>query len=380
MNFELTEEQKQLQEKVRTFAEEVIKPQAYEIDKEGKFPEEIFKQMGELGFMGIPFSKEYGGQGGDTMSYVLAAKEIGKACGSTGLSYCAALSLGATPIETYGTEEQKQKYLRPIAEGKSLGAFGLTERDAGSDAGGTKTSASLDGDEYVINGEKYFVTNANYAQTITVTAITDYLSNGRKVVSSIIVPTDAEGVTISTEYDKMGVRGSDTARVTLENVRVPKENLLGNKEHGFKQFLTAIDGGRVAMAALGLGIAEAALEKSLAYAKERKQFGKPIADFQAIQFKLADMAMEIELAKNMICKAAWLKDTGQPFATEASYAKLFASEMAFRAAHQASQIHGGYGYIREFEIERLLRDAKVLEISEGTSEIQRVLIAKHLGC
>ncbi|HLQ74357.1 MAG TPA: acyl-CoA dehydrogenase family protein [Bacillota bacterium] len=380
MNFELTEEQKDIQQKVKEFAEEVIKPRALDIDREGKFPEDIFKQMGELGFMGIPFSKEYGGQGGDTLSYALAVREIGKVCASTGLSYCAALSLGATPIEQFGTEEQKQTYLRPIAEGKSLGAFGLTERDAGSDASATKTSASKKDDAYILNGEKYFVSNANYSQTIIVTAISDFRATGEKVVSSIIVPTDSEGVTISTEYDKMGVRGSDTARVTLENVSVPEENLLGDKEHGFRQFFSAIDGGRIAMAALGLGIAEAALEKSLAYAKERKQFGRTISNFQAIQFKLADMAMEVELAKNMICKAAWLKDSGKKFAKEASFAKLFASEAAFRAAHQASQIHGGYGYMREYEIERLLRDAKVLEISEGTSEIQRVLISKHLGC
>src|SRR5699024_7638217 len=372
--------QKDIQQKVKEFAEEVIKPRALDIDREGKSPEDIFKQMGELGFMGIPFSKEYGGQGGDTLSYALAVREIGKVCASTGLSYWAALSLGATPIEQFGTEEQKQTYLRPIAEGKSLGAFGLTERDAGSDASATKTSASKKDDAYILNGEKYFVSNANYSQTIIVTAISDFRATGEKVVSSIIVPTDSEGVTISTEYDKMGVRGSDTARVTLENVSVPEENLLGDKEHGFRQFFSAIDGGRIAMAALGLGIAEAALEKSLAYAKERKQFGRTISNFQAIQFKLADMAMEVELAKNMICKAAWLKDSGKKFAKEASFAKLFASEAAFRAAHQASQIHGGYGYMREYEIERLLRDAKVLEISEGTSEIQRVLISKHLGC
>jgi len=365
---------------VRDFAENVIKPRAIEIDTEAKFPIDIFDQMGELGLMGIPFPEKYGGSNGDTISYALAVEEIGKVCASTGLSYAAAVSLGATPIYAFGTDEQKEKYLKPLAEGKALGAFGLTEPNAGSDAGGTQTTAVADGDEFVINGEKCFITNASYAQTIIITAVTGKDDRGKNIISALIVPTDATGVSITSNYDKMGVRGSDTAEVVLDNVRVPKSYLLGDPQAGFKQFLSTLNGGRISIAALGLGIAQASLDRSLAYAKERKQFGKPLTDFQAIQFKLADMAMEVELSRNMIYKAAWLKDQGKPFAKEAAYAKLFATETAFRCADQAVQIHGGYGYMREYEVERFLRDAKLLEIGEGTSEIQRLVIARQLGC
>lgn len=365
---------------VRDFAENVIKPRAIEIDTEAKFPIDIFDQMGELGLMGIPFPEKYGGSNGDTISYALAVEEIGKVCASTGLSYAAAVSLGATPIYAFGTDEQKEKYLKPLAEGKALGAFGLTEPNAGSDAGGTQTTAVADGDEFVINGEKCFITNASYAQTIIITAVTGKDDRGKNIISALIVPTDAIGVSITSNYDKMGVRGSDTAEVVLDNVRVPKSYLLGDPQAGFKQFLSTLNGGRISIAALGLGIAQASLDRSLAYAKERKQFGKPLTDFQAIQFKLADMAMEVELSRNMIYKAAWLKDQGKPFAKEAAYAKLFATETAFRCADQAVQIHGGYGYMREYEVERFLRDAKLLEIGEGTSEIQRLVIARQLGC
>ncbi|MFC4557247.1 acyl-CoA dehydrogenase family protein, partial [Virgibacillus kekensis] len=373
MNFELTKEQAMIKKMVRDFAEDVIKPRAVEIDTEAKFPEDIFSQMGELGLMGIPFPEEYGGSGGDTISYALAVEEVGKVCGSTGLSYAATVSLGASPIYYFGTEEQKQNYLKPIAEGKTLGAFGLTEPNAGSDAGGTKTTAVEDGNEYVINGEKCFITNANYSNTITVTAVTGKDDRGKNIISAIIVPTDAEGVSIASNYDKMGVRGSDTCEIVLDNVRVPKENLLGDPEKGFKQFLHTLDGGRISIAALGVGIAQASLDKALQYAQERKQFGKSISSFQAIQFKLADMAMETELARNMVHKAAWLKDNNQPFSREAAYAKLYATETASRAANQAIQIHGGYGYMREYEVERYLRDAKLLEIGEGTSEVQRLV-------
>ncbi|HLR73919.1 MAG TPA: acyl-CoA dehydrogenase family protein [Virgibacillus sp.] len=380
MNFELTNEQKMIRDMVRDFAENVIKPRAIEIDTEAKFPIDIFDQMGELGLMGIPFPEKYGGSNGDTISYALAVEEIGKVCASTGLSYAAAVSLGATPIYAFGTDEQKEKYLKPLAEGKALGAFGLTEPNAGSDAGGTQTTAVADGDEFVINGEKCFITNASYAQTIIITAVTGKDDRGKNIISALIVPTDATGVSITSNYDKMGVRGSDTAEVVLDNVRVPKSYLLGDPQAGFKQFLSTLNGGRISIAALGLGIAQASLDRSLAYAKERKQFGKPLTDFQAIQFKLADMAMEVELSRNMIYKAAWLKDQGKPFAKEAAYAKLFATETAFRCADQAVQIHGGYGYMREYEVERFLRDAKLLEIGEGTSEIQRLVIARQLGC
>ncbi|GGA62127.1 acyl-CoA dehydrogenase family protein [Ornithinibacillus halotolerans] len=380
MDFNLTKEQEMIRKMVRDFAEKVIKPRTIEIDTEAKFPVDIFEQMGELGFLGIPFPEEYGGSGGDTLSYAIAVEEIGRVCGSTGLSYAAAVSLGASPIYYFGTEEQKKEFLTPLASGKALGSFGLTEPNAGSDAGGTKTTAVIDGDDYIINGEKCFITNASYAKTLIVTAVTGKNEKGRNIISAIIVPTNAEGVTITSNYDKMGVRGSDTAEIVLDNVRVPRKNLLGDEKKGFSQFLYTLDGGRISIAALGLGIAQASLDKALKYAKERKQFGKSISNFQAIQFKLADMAMEVELSRNMVYKAAWLKDQNKPFTKESAYAKLFATETAFRAANQAIQIHGGYGYMREYEVERYLRDAKLLEIGEGTSEVQRLVIARQLGC
>jgi len=379
MNFELTKEQQMIKEMVADFAKTVIQPRAIEIDKSATFPEDIFKQMGELGLLGIPFPEEYGGSDGDTISYALAVEEIGKACGSTGLSYAAAVSLGATPIYLFGTEEQKRTYLTKMAQGKALGSFGLTEPNAGSDAGGTRTTAVLDGDEYVINGEKCFITNASYAETIIVTAVTGKNESGRSVISAIIVPTNTPGVSITSNYDKMGVRGSDTAEIVLDNVRVPKDHLLGDPQGGFKQFLSTLDGGRISIGALGVGIAQAALERSIQYAKERTQFGTSIGSFQAIQFKIADMAMEVELARNMVHKAAWLKDNGKAFSKEAAYAKLFATETAVRSADEAIQIHGGYGYMREYEVERFLRDAKLLVIGEGTSEIQRMVIARQHG-
>lgn len=380
MNFELTKEQEMIRNLARDFAENVIQPRAIEIDKHAAFPVDIFDKMGELGLMGIPFSEEFGGSSGDTISYALAVEEIGKVCGSTGLSYAAAVSLGASPIHMFGTKQQKEAFLIPLAEGKALGSFGLTEPNAGSDAGGTKTTAKLDGDEFVINGEKCFITNANFAKTLIVTAVTGKNEHGRSIISAIIVPTDTPGVRITSNYDKMGVRGSDTAEIVLDHVRVPRNNLLGDEKAGFKQFLTTLDGGRISIGALGVGIAQASLDKALSYAKERKQFGQPISSFQAIQFKLADMAMEVELARTMVHKAAWLKDQGKPFSKEAAYAKLFATETAVRSADEAIQIHGGYGYMREYEVERYLRDAKLLVIGEGTSEIQRVVIARQLGC
>lgn len=380
MDFSFTKDQKMIRNMVKDFATNVIQPQAISIDKEATFPEDTFRQMGELGLLGLPFPEKYGGAGADTVSYAIAVEEVGRVCGSTGLSYAAAVSLGATPIYAFGTEEQKEEHLVPLAKGKSLGAFGLTEPNAGSDAQGTKTTAIEDGNEYIINGEKCFITNASFARTIIVTAVTGKKDNGRPIISAIIVPTDTPGVTITSDYDKMGVRGSDTAEIVLEDVRVPKDNLLGDPAKGFSQFLSTLDGGRISIAALGLGIAQGSLDRALQYAKERKQFNEPIASFQAIQFKLADMAMEVELARNMVMKAAWLKDNGKPFYQEAAYAKLFATETAVRAAEEAVQIHGGYGYMREYEVERYLRDAKLLVIGEGTSEIQRMVIARNLGC
>ncbi|KQU27050.1 acyl-CoA dehydrogenase [Peribacillus butanolivorans] len=380
MDFSLTKEQQMIKDMVRDFAEKEIKPIAIELDAKSMFAEDVFKKMGKLGLLGIPFPEEYGGSGGDTISYAIAVEEVGKACGGTGLSYAAAVSLGASPIYYFGTEEQKQKYLIPITTGETLAAFGLTEPNAGSDAGGTRTTAVLEGDEYVINGEKTWITNASYSRTVTVTAVSGKDSRGKNIISAFIVPTDTPGLTINSNYEKMGVRASNTCEIILDNVRVPKKNLLGDPEKGFKQFLFTLDGGRISIAALAVGIAQAAFDKALAFSKERVQFGKSISNFQAIQFKLADMAMEIELARNMVYKAAWLKDNKKPFAKEAAFAKLFASETAFRTSNQAIQIHGGSGYMREYEVERYLRDAKLLEIGEGTSEIQRIVIARQLGC
>ncbi|MCB7141399.1 acyl-CoA dehydrogenase family protein [Bacillus velezensis] len=378
MNFQLTKEQQMVREMVRDFAKNEIAPKAHEVDQSAVFPIDTFKKIGELGLLGIPFPEEYGGAGGDTISYAAAVEEIGKACGSTGLSYAAAVSLGASPLYYFGTEQQKQEHLIPLASGKALGSFGLTEPNAGSDAGGTQTKAVKKGDDYVINGEKCWITNANYARTVIVTAVTGKNSAGKPIISALIVPTDTPGFAITNPYDKMGVRGSDTAELVLEDVRVPADNLLGDPEKGFKQFLYTLDGGRISIAALAVGIAQGALEASLSYAKERKQFGSPISSFQAIQFKLADMAMEIDLARQMVLKAAWLKDQNLPFTKEAAFAKLYASEMAVRTCLQAIQIHGGSGYMKECGVERMLRDAKLMEIGEGTSEIQRMVIARQL--
>ncbi|MEC3657978.1 acyl-CoA dehydrogenase family protein [Bacillus velezensis] len=378
MNFQLTKEQQMVREMVRDFAKNEIAPKAHEVDQSAVFPIDTFKKIGELRLLGIPFPEEYGGAGGDTISYAAAVEEIGKACGSTGLSYAAAVSLGASPLYYFGTEQQKQEHLIPLASGKALGSFGLTEPNAGSDAGGTQTKAEKKDDGYVINGEKCWITNANYARTVIVTAVTGKNSAGKPIISALIVPTDTPGFTITNPYDKMGVRGSDTAELVLEDVRVPADNLLGDPEKGFKQFLYTLDGGRISIAALAVGIAQGALEASLSYAKERKQFGSPISSFQAIQFKLADMAMEIDLARQMVLKAAWLKDQNLPFTKEAAFAKLYASEMAVRTCLQAIQIHGGSGYMKECGVERMLRDAKLMEIGEGTSEIQRMVIARQL--
>ncbi|MBD3107320.1 acyl-CoA dehydrogenase family protein [Bacillus sp. AGMB 02131] len=380
MDFSLTKEQMLIKEMVRDFAQKEIRPYAIEWDRKAEFPYEVFLKMGELGLLGIPFPEKYGGSDGDTISYAIAVEEIGKVCGGTGLSYAAAVSLGAGPIFYFGTEAQKQKYLVPLASGKAIASFGLTEPNAGSDAGGTQTTAVLINDEYVINGEKCWITNATYAQTVTVTAVTGKDERGKNIISAFIIPAGTKGMTITAPYDKMGVRASDTTQIVLEDVRVAKENILGDSKKGFKQFLYTLDGGRISIAALAVGLAQAAFERALAYAKTRKQFGQTISSFQAIQFKLSDMAMEIELARNMVYKAAWLKDQGKPFTKESAYAKLFASEMAFRVCNQAIQIHGGYGYMREYEVERFLRDVKLLEIGEGTSEIQRLVIARQFGC
>ncbi|MBF6632863.1 MAG: acyl-CoA dehydrogenase [Planococcus sp. (in: Bacteria)] len=379
MDFDLTQEQQMIKKTIKEFADKVVAPGAIDRDRSKAFPTEIFKQLSDMGMMGLPFDEKYGGAGADTTSFAIVTEELSRACASTGITYSAHISLGGAPLNLFGTEEQKEKYLTPICTGESFGAFGLTEPNAGSDAGGTETRAVEYGDEWVINGSKVYITNASHAKHLAITAITG-MNDGKKEISAIIVPTDAEGFTIIDNYEKMGLHSSNTTELVLDNVRVPKENLLGKRGDGFKQFLVTLDGGRIGIAAMAVGIAQAAFNKALAYSKERKQFGKPLSEFQVTQFKLADMAMKIELARNMVYKAAWLKDQGRPFTKEASMAKLYASEISMEVADEAIQIHGGYGYMKEYEVERYMRDAKLLEIGEGTSEIQRMVIARQIGC
>ncbi|WP_045517688.1 acyl-CoA dehydrogenase family protein [Neobacillus niacini] len=379
MNFDLTPEQEMIKKMIREFSDEVVAPGSIERDRNKQFPVDIFKQLSEMGIMGLPFPEEYGGGGADTVSFAIVTEELSRACASTGITYSAHISLGGSPLNLFGTENQKQKYLTPICTGESFGAFGLTEPDAGSDAGGTRTTAILKNGEYIINGNKCFITNASYAKHLAITAITG-MNDGKKEISAIIVPTDAEGFTVIDNYEKMGLNASNTTELVMEDVRVPEENLLGKKGEGFKQFLITLDGGRIGIGAMAVGIAQGAFEKSLQYTKERKQFGKSISSFQAVQFKLADMAMKIELARNMVYKAAWLKDQGRPFSKEASMCKLYASEICMEVTNQAVQLHGGYGYMKEYHVERMMRDAKLLEIGEGTSEIQRTVIARLIGC
>ncbi|ANU17021.1 acyl-CoA dehydrogenase [Planococcus maritimus] len=379
MNFDLTQEQQMIKKTMREFADKVVAPGAVERDRTKEFPKQAFKQLSDMGMMGLPFDEAYGGAGADSTSFAIVTEELSRVCASTGITYSAHISLGGAPLSLFGTDEQKQKYLTPICTGESFGAFGLTEPNAGSDAGGTETRAVEDGDDWVINGSKVYITNASHAKHLAITAITG-MNDGKKEISAIIVPTDAEGFTIIDNYEKMGLNASNTTELVLENVRVPKENLLGKRGEGFKQFLVTLDGGRIGIAAMAVGIAQGAFNKALAYAKERKQFGKTLSEFQVTQFKLADMAMKIELARNMVYKAAWLKDQGRPFTKEASMAKLYASEMAMEVADEAIQIHGGYGYMKEYEVERYMRDAKLLEIGEGTSEVQRMVISRLVGC
>ncbi|WP_040286632.1 acyl-CoA dehydrogenase family protein [Sporosarcina koreensis] len=380
MDFNLTEEQQMIQKTIREFASEEVAPGAIERDRTNEFPKEIFRKLSDMGMMGLPFSEEYGGAGADTTSFAIVTEELSRACASTGITYSAHISLGGAPLNLFGTEEQKQKYLRPICEGTSFGAFGLTEPNAGSDAGGTQTTAVLEDGTFTINGSKVYITNASYAKNLALTAITGKDESGGKEISAIIVPTDADGFTIIDNYEKMGLHASNTTELVLDNVRVAEENLLGKRGNGFRQFLVTLDGGRIGIGAMAVGIAQAAYDRALRYSKERKQFGKTLSEFQATQFKLADMALKIELARTMVYKAAWLKDQGRPFTKEAAMCKLYASEIAMEVADQAIQIHGGYGYMREYEVERYMRDAKLLEIGEGTSEVQRMVIARQIGC
>ncbi|WP_027415840.1 acyl-CoA dehydrogenase family protein [Aneurinibacillus terranovensis] len=379
MNFNLTDEQAMIKNVIRDFAEGEVAPGADERDKTGEFPLDVFKKMAKLDLMGLPFPEEYGGGGADTISFAIVVEELSRVCGSTGITYSAHVSLGGAPINLFGTHEQKQKYLTPLCRGEYFGAFGLTEQTAGSDAGGTRTTAVQDGNEWVINGSKCYITNASYAKNLALTAVTDK-EKGTNGISSFIVPTDAAGFSVVDNYEKMGLHASNTTELFMEDVRVPEENLLGVRGNGFKQFLATLDGGRIGIGAMAVGIAQGAYEKALAYAQERVQFGQTLSKFQAIQFKLADMAMYVELARNMVYKASWLKDQGRKFTMEAAIAKLYASEICMRVCDQAIQIHGGNGYMHEYQVERFFRDAKLLEIGEGTSEVLRMVISREIGC
>jgi alkylation response protein AidB-like acyl-CoA dehydrogenase len=375
MNF--TDEQLMLRDTVRDFAENEIRPIASKIDEGAIFPHETVKKMGELGILGIPFPEKYGGTGMDTVSYILAVEEISRVCGSHGITLAAHISLGCYPIYLFGTEEQKMKYLYPLASGEALGAFGLTEPNAGSDAGGTQTTAVLNGDSYIVNGTKQFITNAEYCKSAVFTAVTS-VKDGRKKISSFIVEKGTPGFSIGKKEDKLGVRASSTACLVFEDCRISKENLLGKEGEGFKQFLTILDGGRVSIGALALGIAQGAYEVALKYSQERKAFGQHISNFQAIQFMLADMATELHAARLMIYDAARLEDEGKSFVKESAMAKLYASESAMRITNKAIQVLGGYGYTRDYPVERMYRDAKICTIGEGTSEIQRLVIAREI--
>ena len=377
MNLDLTDEHELLRRTVRDFAVERVGPVAEELDREHRFPYELVKEMAELGLMGMTIPEEYGGAGTDTVSYAIAVEELTRVDSSVAITMAAHHSLGTLPIYLFGSEEQKQEWVPELASGEKLAAFGLTEAEAGSDAGAARTRAELQDGEWVVNGSKMFITNAGTDITacVTVTALT----GGEGEISNLIVPNGTDGYEIAPPMNKLGWRASDTRELSFRDVRVPEGNLLGPRGKGFQQFLEILDGGRISVAAMGLGLAQGAYDLASEYARERKQFGKPIASFQAIQFQLADMATEIEAGRNMVYKAAWLKDQDRPFAREAAMAKLYTGELSHRAANAALQIHGGYGFMDEYAISRLYRDQKILEIGEGTNEVQRMVIAKHLG-
>ena len=377
MHFELTEEQRMTREMVRDFAENEIKPLAQERDHTGEFPWELIRKMGPLGLLGLPISEEYGGAGADTVCYAIAVEEIARVCGSTAITVAAHTSLGTYPIYRFGSDEQKRKYLPRLASGQGLAAFGLTEPEAGSDAGATRTRAVLQGDEWVLNGQKIFITNGSIAEVVIVTAVTEP-EKGTRGISNFIVEKGTPGFRPGRDEEKMGLKAAVTSQLFFEDCRLPKENFLGQPGEGYKQFLITLDGGRISIGAMALGLAQGAYERALAYSKERVQFGRPIAKFQAIQWMLADMATEIEAARLMIYRSAWLKDQGVRFTKEAAMAKLYASEVAERACFKAVQIHGGYGYMREYDVERMYRDQRLCTIGEGTSEVQRLVIARQI--
>ena len=361
---------------MRAFAEERVAPVAEELDREHRFPYELVAELAELGLMGVPIPEDYGGAGGDTLAYAIAIEELTRVDSSVAITVAAHTSLGTMPFLLFGSEEQKREWLPDLASGRRLAAFGLTEPGAGSDAGATRTTAELRDGEWVVNGSKIFITNAgtDLSACVTITART-----GPDEISNIVVPNDTPGYTISAPMRKLGWRASDTRELSFEDCRVPEGNLLGPRGAGFKQFLEILDGGRISVAAMGLGLAQGAYDLARAYAVQREQFGKPIASFQAVQFALADMAVELEAGRGLVYKAAWLKDRDREFAKEAAIAKLYTGELSKRVVDRSLQLHGGYGFMDEYAISRLYRDQKVLEIGEGTNEVQRMVIARHLG-
>ncbi|MEA5109559.1 Acyl-CoA dehydrogenase [bioreactor metagenome] len=381
MDYNLSEEHRMIRETVRQFAEREIRPLARELDEKETFSPELTRKMGELGLFGIYLPEKYGGQGMDYLAYIIAVEEIARVDGSQAATLAAHNSLGVGPLYYYGSEEQKMKYLPMLCTGDALWAFGLTEPDAGSDSRGSKTRATLENGEWVINGSKIFITNgsADNSMGATVQAVTGE-KQGKKEFTTILVDKDTPGFTRQTMHGKMMWRASDTSQLFFDDCRVPESNLLGKVGEGSKIMLSTLDSGRLSIAAMGLGCAQGAYELALNYAKERKQFGQPISKFQAIAFKLADMALKIELARNLLYKACWLKDTNQPFAMESAMAKLYCSEIAREVADEAVQVHGGYGLMKDYEIERFYRDQRLLQIGEGTSEIQRLVISRYIGC
>ena len=379
MNFELTEEQNLIRDMVRSFAEAEVAPSARERDEEERFDRALmYDRLGELGLTGIVFPEEYGGAGADYLSYAIAVEELSRVCGSTGVTLSAHLSLCANPIYLFGTEAQKQKFLVPLAKGEKLGAFGLTEPSAGSDAGGTKTTATKDGNDWILNGSKIFITNAGEAEIYVVLARSDKSAEKHRGISAYIVEKGTPGFSFGKKEAKMGIRSSPTMELVFDNCRIPGENLLGQEGQGFKVAMKTLDGGRIGIASQALGIAQGALDAAIAYTKDREQFNKPVASFQGVSFQLADMATQVEAARLLIYNAAYRASAGLSYSQESAMAKLFASETAMRVTTQAVQLHGGYGYTREFPVERMMRDAKITEIYEGTSEVQRVVIGAAL--
>lgn len=377
MNFTLTKEQELVRQMVRDFAVNEVKPIAAEIDVTERFPMENVKKMGELGMMGIPFPTEFGGAGGDVLSYILAVEELSKVCATTGVILSAHTSLCASLINENGTPEQKEKYLRDLCTGNKIGAFGLTEPGAGTDAAGQQTTAVLDGDNYILNGSKIFITNGGLADTFIIFAMTDK-SKGTKGISAFIVEKGFQGFSIGKKEDKLGIRASSTTELIFENCIVPKENLIGREGKGFGIAMKTLDGGRIGIAAQALGIAEGALEEAIKYMKERKQFGRPISAFQGLQWMVAEMSTKIEAARFLVYKAAWLKENKQPYSVDAARAKLYAAEVAMDVTTKSVQLFGGYGYTKEYPVERMMRDAKITEIYEGTSEVQKMVISGSL--